>query len=205
MSNLIELKNLAYHEAGHVVIAWYYNLRITEVSISQQKDSAAHIIGHFGKIPVQAYQLERELDVAMAGAVAEEKVTGKKIKGWSGNDYINAVHMAAQWSELTGKSFDEAYLIDISIEVDQITGCLFSGAFLETFAAHVRQLMNRAHIWGCVEAVAQQLLKDNVLDGQEVTGLISKAWQEMDGDKQELILEKQRPDGIRRWGEWRSE
>ena len=138
MSILIELKNLAYHEAGHVVVAWYYNIRITGVSISQQKDSVAHIIGHFGKIPVQAYQLERELDVAMAGAVAEEKVTGKKIKGWSGNDYINAVHMAAQWSELTGKSFDEAYLIDISIEVDQITGCLFSGDFLDAFAAHVR-------------------------------------------------------------------
>ncbi len=62
--------------------------------------------------------------------------------------------MAAQWSEQTGKTFDDAYLIDISIEVDQITACLLSGVFLDKFAAHVRQLMSRANIWGCVEAGA---------------------------------------------------
>jgi hypothetical protein len=45
---------------------------------------------------LQAHQLERELDIAMAGIAAEEKLIGKKIRGWGGNDYKIAVKIAAQ-------------------------------------------------------------------------------------------------------------
>jgi hypothetical protein len=184
------LKRAAYHEAGHVVIAWYYSIGCVGVSIAKQKDSfgAAQIRGLFGKAPLQAHQLERELDIALAGVVAEEKFIGKKITGWGGNDYINAVKIAAQWSEQTGKTFDNAYLVDISIEVDQITGCLFSAGFLDEFATNVRQLMNRTHIWGCVEAVARKLIEKGALSSQEVTDIISMTWEELNGDKQELII-----------------
>ena len=206
MPSKTELKNVAYHEAGHVVIAWYYSIHCVGVSIAREQDSTAQILGLFGKVALQAYQLERELDIAMAGAVAEEKIIGKKLSGWGGNDYINAVKIAAQWSEQTGKTFDDAYLADISIEVDQITGCLFSAVFLDEFAANVRQLMNRTHIWGCVEAVAHQLLKQSVLSSQEITDIIYMNWDELDGDEQELIIERQRSDSNQRpWGEWRAE
>ena len=206
MPSETELKRFAYHEAGHVVIAWYYSIHCVGVSIAREQDSTAQILGLFGKVALQAYQLERELDIAMAGAVAEEKIIGKKLSGWGGNDYINAVKIAAQWSEQTGKTFDDAYLADISIEVDQITGCLFSAVFLDEFAANVRQLMNRTHIWGCVEAVAHQLLKQSVLSSQEITDIIYMNWDELDGDEQELIIERQRSDSNQRpWGEWRAE
>jgi hypothetical protein len=152
------LKRAAYHEAGHVVIAWYYSIGCVGVSIA--KESAAQVLGLFGKVPLQLHQLERELDIAMAGVAAEEKFIGKKIRGWGGNDYINAVKIAAQWSEQTGKTFDDAFLVDT---VDQITGCLFSAVFLDEFAANVRQLMNRSHVWGCVEAVARKLIEQGTL------------------------------------------
>ena len=202
------LKRAAYHEAGHVVIAWYYSISCVGVSIVKEKDSlgAAQIWELFGKVPLQTHQLERVLDIALAGAAAEEKLIGKKIRGWGGNDYMNAVKIAAQWSEQTGKTFDNAYLVDTSIEVDQITGCLFSAAFLDEFAGNVRQLMKRTHIWGCVEAVAHQLIKKTVLSSQEVIDIISMTWEELDGDGQEAILEKQRSDSSQRpWGEWRPE
>jgi hypothetical protein len=198
------LKRAAYHEAGHVVIAWYYSISCVGVSIA--KESAAQIRGLFGKAFLQAHQLERELDIAMAGVAAEEKLIGKKIRGWGGNDYINAVKIAAQWSEQTIKTFDDVYLTDVDIETEQINGCLFSAVFLDEFAANVRQLMNRAHIWGCVEAVAHQLLKQTVLSSQEITDIISMTWQEFDGDGQELIIKKQQSDlNQRPWGEWRPE
>jgi hypothetical protein len=200
------LKRAAHHEAGHVVIAWYYDIRCVGVSIAREQDSAAQILGLFGKVPLQTHQLERELDIAMAGAATEEKIIGKKLRGWGGNDYINAVKIAAQWSEQTGKTFNDAYLVDISIEVDQITGCLFSAVFLDEYAANVRQLMNRTHIWGCVEAVAHQLLKQNVLSSQQITDIIYMNWDELDGDEQELIIDKQQSDSNQRpWGEWRPE
>jgi hypothetical protein len=156
MPGKTELKRVAYHEAGHVVIAWYYNIFCAGVSIAQEKDSigGAKIQRLFGKVALQTHQLEKELDIAMAGAAAEEKLKGEKITGWAGNDYTSAVKIAAQLSRQTENTFDDAYLIDIGIKVDQITGCLFSAAFLDEFAGHVRQLMNRPHIWGCVEALA---------------------------------------------------
>ena len=208
MPSKTELKNVAYHEAGHVVIAWYYSIDCVGVSIAKEQDSfgAAQILGLFGKVPLKTHQLERELDIAMAGAAAEEKIIGKKLKGWGGNDYINAVKIAAQWSEQTGNPFDDAYLIDISKEVDQITGCLFSAVFLDEFAANVRHLMSRAHIWGCVEAVARELLNKTVISSEEVIDIISKTWEELDGDEQELTIERQRSDSNQRpWGDWRAE
>jgi hypothetical protein len=90
--------------------------------------------------------------------------------------------------------------------VDQTTGCLFSAVFLDEFAANVRQLMNRTHIWGCVEAVARKLIEQDALSSQEVTDIISVSWEELDGDEQELIIGKHQFDGKHRpWGEWRPE
>ena len=111
--------------------------------------------------------------------------------------------MAEQWAQLTEKALDDVYLIDMTIDVDGITGCLFSGAFLDEFGGHVRELMTRPHIWECVEAVAQELLKKTDLMGEEVSDIISKTWKEMDGDEQELLIEKQRSEANGRpWGEW---
>jgi len=208
MPSKTELKNVAYHEAGHVVIAWYYSIDCVGVSIAKEQDSfgAAQIWGLFGKVPLKTHQLERELDIAMAGVAAEEKIIGKKLRGWGGNDYINAVKIAAQWSEQTGKTFDDVYHIDISKEVDQIAGCLFSAVFLDEFAANVRHLMSRAHIWGCVEAVARELLNKTVISSEEVIDIISMTWQELDGDEHELTIERQRSERNQRpWGDWRAE
>ena len=133
----------------------------------------------------------------------QQKITGP---GWGGNDYINAVKMAELWAELTGNTLDDAYLTDMSIEVDGITGCLFSGAFLDEFGVHVRELMARPHIWGCVEAVARELLKKTELGGQKVRDIISKTWDEIDGYNQEMLIENQGSDDDGRpRGEWRAE
>ena len=116
------------------------------------------------------------------------------------------MRIAAKWSEQIGKTFDDVYLTDVDKETEQINGCLFSAVFLDEFAANVRHLMSRAHIWGCVEAVARELLNKTVISSEEVIDIISMTWEEFDGDEQELIIEKQRPDDNERlWGEWRAE
>ena len=170
MPSRIERKKSAYHEAGHAVIAWYYNNPPFNVSIVKEGDTlgGCQLLDKMRKVPkLEIHQLERELDISMAGAAAVEKLTGKKITGtgWGGNDYINAVKMAEQWAQLAKKALDDVYLIDMSIDMDGVKGCLFSGAFLDEFGGHVRELMTRPHIWECVEAVARELLKKTDLMG----------------------------------------
>jgi hypothetical protein len=208
MKNRIKRKKTAYHEAGHAVITWYYDRPIFGASIAPDGDITGVLkrTSPFGRLPkMPVHEIEKELDIIMAGAVAEEQLTGKKITAlkWGGNDYIDAVKIAIQWSEKNGKVLDKDYLVDISIDVDGITGCLFSGAFLDEFAGNVRELMTRPHMWECVEGVAQALLNKIGLSGEEVINIISKTWEKMDGDNQEMLIEKQRSNYIERpWGEW---
>ncbi len=208
MPRVNDRKLTAYHEAGHAVIAWYYNIHTLGVSIVKGRHTLGEsaLLTHFRILShLQVHQLERELDVNMAGAAAEEKLTGEKraVRGWGGNDYLIAVKIAEQWVEQTGKTLDDIYLIDTSIDVDGITGCLFSSAFLDEFGGHVRDLVTRPHIWGCIEVVAQELLKKTELSGEEVSALIAETWEAVDGHNHELALEAQRSgDAGRPWGEW---
>lgn len=209
MLNQEELITSAYHEAGHAVIAWYYKRRILGAFISQDKNKNGNceIIRLFGKFPdIEVHELEREMDIIMAGAIAEEQLTGKKVTGteWFGTDYPDAVEIAMDWALKTGKAFNDEYLIDHSIDVDGIKGCIFSGAFLDEFGGNARNLMSRPHIWRCIEAVANALLKHKELNGDEVSSIISNAWEEADDGRQEKLIENQSPDkGERPWGEWR--
>ena len=101
------------------------------------------------------------------------------------------------------KTLDDVYLIDIGMDVDGVTGCLFSSAFLDEFDGHVRELVTHPHIWSCIEVVAQELLKKTELSGEEVTDLIAETWEEADGAHHEDALETQRSsDAERPWGEW---
>ena len=104
-----EQKLTAYHEAGHSVIAWYYNIHTLGVSIVKGRHTLgeSRLLSHFRWLPhLQVHQLERELDVNMAGAAAEEKLAGEKMSGtrWGGNDYLIAVKIAEQWVEQTEKT-----------------------------------------------------------------------------------------------------
>ena len=198
----------AYHEAGHAVIAWYYGRRILGTVISQDKNNSDNckIIRLFGKSPtIEVHELEREMDISMAGVVATEQLAGKRVVGmeWAGTDYPDAVEIAKDWALKTGKVLKDEYLIDQSISVDGIKGCIFSGVFLDEFGGNVRLLMSRPHIWRCVEAVANALLKHKGLNGDQISDIISNAWEEADDGRQEELTENQSPnkDG-RPWGEW---
>jgi len=48
-----ELKTSAYHEGGHIVIAWYYGRGVEDASISKgdKKRGKTNIIRLFGKFP----------------------------------------------------------------------------------------------------------------------------------------------------------
>ena len=84
MPGINDRKLAAYHEAGHVVIAWYYNIHTVAVSIVKDRhtNGESHLLSHFRRLPdLQLHQLERELDVNMAGVAAEEKLTGEKMSG----------------------------------------------------------------------------------------------------------------------------
>ena len=207
----LELKTSAYHEASHIVIAWHYGRRIDDASISKgdQKKGKANIIRLFGNFPhIPIHEIEREMDIAMAGIAAEEQLIGKKdLKAeWGGTDYPDAVEIAIEWSKKIGKPLNNNYVKDQNVEVDGIKGIFFQQEFFNEFGNNVRNLVSRQHIWKCVEAVANALLKHKELSREKIMGIISKAWKKYDGDRNEELIEKQKQHTKERpWGEWRPE
>ena len=207
----LELKTSAYHEASHIVIAWHYGRRIDDASISKgdQKKGKANIIRLFGNFPhIPIHEIEREMDIAMAGIAAEEHLAGRKnIKPeWGGTDYPDAVKIAIEWAKKTGKQLNNDYFMDQSIEVDGIKGIFSQQDFFDDFGGNVREMMSRPHIWKCVEAVAEALLKHRDLNGDEISSVISKTWEEADGENNEELIEEQKQHAKERpWGEWRPE
>lgn len=189
------------------MIAWYYNRRCLGAFISRDNNSECEIMRLFGKVPnIPVHELEKEMDIMMAGIIATERLEGKKVAGmeWVGPDYPEAVNIAKEWALKTGKTLKNEYLLDCSIEVDGISSCIFSKAFLDEFGNNVRNLMSRPRIWSCIKAVANALLRSNRLSGDEVTSIISQTWEDANYNDPKELAEDQKSDNrqIRSWGEW---
>jgi len=203
-----DIKTSAYHEAGHIVIAWHYGRSIKNASISKgdKKRGKANIIRLYGNLPnIPNHELEKEMDIILGGIAAEEQISNKKeLKPeWGGTDYPDAVEIAIEWSKKTGRELDDKYLKDQEMEVDGITGIFFQQEFFDEFGGNVRELISRLHIWKCIEAVAEALLKQSELGREDILSIISKTWKQYDGDRNEELIEKQKPHTKERpWGEW---
>ena len=62
MAEINDRKRAAYHEAGHVVVAWYYHIHTLGVSIvkGRNTDGESRLLSHFGRLQhLQVHQLER--------------------------------------------------------------------------------------------------------------------------------------------------
>lgn len=154
-----KLECTAYHEAGHAIVAFVTHRRFKYVTIvpKLQGNMLGHIMyGSLGKefMPDLGighnlrYKVEREVILNFAGHAAESMFTGKRRTPGAGADFDSAATIAA---------------------------CV-TGGFEET-EAYINWLMARArgivrHYWGCVEALAEALMKQHTISYRETCTII---------------------------------
>lgn len=149
---------IAYHEAGHVVAAWWCKLPIRSASIVQDDESWGRVLlGGFPKWfhPDIATDLrhrdlcERRAIVFLAGAAAEARYRGRK-----------------QWWQGAGRDLRNAASI-----LDYIVGGPDEAdAYLNLVRVWATSLVSNQ--WSAIEAVAHELLKRNQLPRKEVIAII---------------------------------
>jgi hypothetical protein len=141
----------AYHEAGHVVLAHFLQVRTCEVFISTEPDK----LGRDGYTPYDARQM-RGLDptaraiIYLAGGEAQRKFNPRS---W-GRDQIED---------------DEK---DATAAAHHLTRVADTDAFLSGLAECARSLLARPRVWRLVEVVATALLERRTLRGVEIDQII---------------------------------
>jgi ATP-dependent Zn protease len=69
MPRVNDRKRVAYHEAGHVVVAWYYNIPTLGLSIVKGRHSLgeSRLLSHFRRLPYWFEALRRRICLGKQG------------------------------------------------------------------------------------------------------------------------------------------
>lgn len=89
---------IAYHEAGHAVVAWRKRIAIRSVSIAREVESHGRVtFAKLGRVRPEAFDrwAERHIATALAGPLAQRRRMPASVRGWHGQgDFRFCTEMA---------------------------------------------------------------------------------------------------------------
>jgi hypothetical protein len=158
------LEPVAYHEAGHAVILWRWDVPL-QGAVTIVPD---YEWGSAGAVDLpnpdmddavgseRAYMLEGRIASQLAGYLAEKRYTGKRAN-YRGANY-----------DLRHARFDCEEAINTTDE-------RVIGAYLKYMTLRVQELLDRPDIWAAVTGLATKLLERRTLDAEEAFAVIIAA------------------------------
>ena len=187
-----EVRRIAYHEAGHVVVAAAvpYPAEVRRVSIVARGRNAAHadLLPRSDRTVLTRSELLAEMAIAMAGAAAEELFTGESSTASEG-DVERATSMARRFAGQYGMAEGVGRVRVLQKEAEVFLGRDYMAAqhlsphTLEAVDAAVRELVEgatevarqvlEAHTEQ-LEAIAQRLVEQESIDEAELTELLDQ-------------------------------
>jgi hypothetical protein len=165
---------IAYHEAGHAVIARVLGIGVTHVALTDGNPGLRTLWGDYYEahsVPARIAALERHAKVSFAGQIAQVRQRAhtdaevrRQGKGWS-TDWRNADNYTAMAVSLKkgiepvpGTAFDSA----IAAEADVLENRLLAETMI---------LVEQN--WPGIERVAKGLLRRSFLTGDDIDALIA--------------------------------
>ncbi|MBU1054858.1 MAG: hypothetical protein KKC46_13680 [Proteobacteria bacterium] len=167
-------KRIAYHEAGHALIGWYYGFRIGKVTINPpleiaQKDGVSGLCemfpffsGHTELVAKEDLLSAEKVYFGIAGRVADDLFYPKESFA-SGKDFENIVQMLP--SNKITLQMHEFDLKKNSIE-----------DFYRRFKNPVAKIMRSRKGKKALKALSSSLLRAGTISGAEAVSILEKAW-----------------------------
>ncbi|WP_425618949.1 hypothetical protein NA78x_002670 [Anatilimnocola sp. NA78] len=153
---------VAYHEAGHVFVAYYVGARVRSVTIEPDRDDGPNRYGDtqvlWQRSRYSPRELaEKEIQVALGGPVAEMIHSGDPfhpafVAEWSAD-------WQAAWESASRLLPDEAKRMK----------------YLEQVSIQLHRLLSRDDHWAALAAVVDNLLAHDRLEEEEISEII-QAW-----------------------------
>ncbi|MFO1066740.1 MAG: hypothetical protein U0892_23015 [Pirellulales bacterium] len=150
---------VAYHEAGHVVMAVLLGGRVRHVTIAPDRDDGPRRFGdtevHWPRRKMSPKQMAVAAShVCLAGPAAEMIYTGEP--------YHPA--LVRQWDS----DWQSAWSAAADIEVDEKRRL----RWLESVTAAVYRQFNADHVWAVIASLADELLAHETLDAREISDIL---------------------------------
>ena len=153
----------AYHEAGHAVACFMYDIKLHSISIRPDEDSHGRvnhnnplfrISDNAGDLSAsQRQRIERCVVIALAGNVAQRRFNPRSVRSHHAqNDFNKAADVL---SHLSGS--------DKELQ-----------AYMNLLLIRAENLLMR--MWPSVTALASSLLKESALSGEQATAIIRGPW-----------------------------
>lgn len=163
MSEATDRDQIAYHEAGHAVLAWTFGLVFERVSIVPTEDYSGVVMMDFSGAVMNEYDTEvlraRALTL-LAGPVAVEILTGTSTD-WG------------EWWGHPGTDIDEYKELALRLGWHEMDGGVMDlQPPMEERIAQVRGLLESR--WAAVEALAGALLQDRDVSGPDAVEVMEK-------------------------------
>jgi ATP-dependent Zn protease len=143
---------VAYHEAGHAVLALLLGRPVQEVSILPDREALGRCA--YGKAVFRPSEdwLEREILIALGGIAAEARHTG-----------------AYAWD---GAGRDQQFVRGLAV---QRVGVKKAERYERRLLAKAEHLLARAGTWQAVERIAAELLRRGTISGRTARHLYDEA------------------------------
>jgi hypothetical protein len=218
-----DLRGTAFHEAGHVVAAYYLHVPIKHVTIVPTADASGHVAsgrfprniaarieeadyasGYGGSIdPATRRWVERQVMFSLAGGLVMERATGLA-------DYEVGSGLVLQSDEAAkdmaahhgGVAADYLKMIDggdlhLAVElVDKVCGGESeAGAYMGWLTERTQNLMRTPGFWPAVEAVAGALIERETLSALAARAVIEEALAEFRSARRERFGYRAGPRG----------
>jgi len=148
----------AFHEAGHVVMAYFLGIRLKKVSLVHNKDYVGIVIHE--KV---VRGLAPELEMSLRNFSRMENLARIALAG----DIAQKIH-APRSSD--GAELDRKTVADIALRLNGSPEA--ADAWIEWLKFSVKDMLTLR--WPFVEAVARELARENVLNGEQIEAILAR-------------------------------
>ena len=148
----------SFHEAGHVVVAYFLGIRLKKVSLIHNKDYVGKVIHE--KV---ARGLAPEINMSLRNFNRMENLGRIALAG----DIAQKKH-APRSSD--GAELDRQTVADIAFQLNGSSEA--AGAWIEWLKLSVKDMLTVR--WPFVDAVARELARENVLNGEQIEAIFTR-------------------------------
>jgi hypothetical protein len=148
----------AFHEAGHIVAAYFLGIRLKKVSLIHNKDYVGKVIHE--KV---ARGLAPDIDVSLRNFNRMENLARIALAG----DIAQKIHAP---TSSDGAGLDRETVADIALRLNGSPEA--AGAWIEWLKVSVKDMLTLR--WPFVDAVARELARENVLNGEQIEAIFAQ-------------------------------
>lgn len=170
---------LAYHEAGHAVMAWLMEQRTLTATIVPDEDCEGHVLVETDNCDTVGDLYRDQLMFVIAGDAADQVFVDPPLEEYTGRDLWNAVRILEAIDSLSSESragfgwegLDYEY--PPGFQTEQYNALIDKhAAALETAFEEAMEILYEERL--AVEAVVNALLENGTLSGKEISSMIDE-------------------------------